>query len=40
MTNHAGSKITYDPTTLMGLSDHVMVKTQIATPYLTRKRIA
>ena len=28
----------YDPTTLMGLSDHVFVMTTIATPYLTNRR--
>jgi hypothetical protein len=30
----------YDPTTLMGLSDHVFVKTTVATPYLTNRRTA
>ena len=32
------SKIEYDPTTLMGLSDHVFIKTTVATPYLKNRR--
>jgi hypothetical protein len=38
MTNKRDCKITYDPTTLMGLSDHVFIKTSVAIPYLTSRR--
>jgi hypothetical protein len=40
MTNKPNCKIRYDPTTLKGLSDHVLVKTLITTPYLTRRKAA
>jgi hypothetical protein len=40
MTNKTNCTIMYDPTTLMGLSDHVFVKTLITTPYLTRRKAA
>jgi hypothetical protein len=38
MTNNRDCKITYDPTTLMGLSDHVFIKTSVAIPYLVNRR--
>jgi hypothetical protein len=40
MTNQPSNNITYDPTTLNGLSDHVLVMTNVATPYLTRRHTA
>jgi Endonuclease-reverse transcriptase len=40
MTNQPSNNITYDPTTLNGLSDHVLVMTNVATPYLTRRQTA
>jgi hypothetical protein len=38
MTNKYNCKIQYDPTTLMGLSDHVFVKTTVDIPYLHSSR--
>lgn len=34
MTNKNNCKISYDPTTLMGLSDHVFLKTTVTMSYL------
>jgi hypothetical protein len=38
MTNTATQSITYDPGTLKGLSDHVLVKTQVRTPYIISRQ--
>jgi hypothetical protein len=38
MTNKYSCKIHYDPTTLMGLSDHVFLRTTVDIPYLTSRR--
>jgi hypothetical protein len=38
MTNKTTCKIVYDPTTLMGLSDHVFTKTTVDIPYLHSRR--
>jgi hypothetical protein len=38
MTNNRNCSIRYDPTTLMGLSDHVFTKTSIDIPYLINRQ--